>query len=45
MSYPTGNTKKEQNFLDSIRGVTGTPENYERYLYTYRVLGNKIAWE
>ncbi|KAB2380173.1 hypothetical protein [Bacillus toyonensis] len=45
MSYPTGNTKREQNFLDGIRGVTGTPEDYERYLHTYRVLGNKLAWE
>lgn len=45
MSYPTGNTKREQNFLDNIRGVYGEPEDYERYLNTYRVLGNKLAWE
>ncbi|EOQ01010.1 hypothetical protein [Bacillus cereus] len=45
MSYPTGNNKREQNFLDSIRGVIGEPADYERYLHTYRVLGNKLAWE
>lgn len=43
MSYPTGNNKREQNFLDSLRGLHFSLEDWERFLYTYRTLGGGHA--
>lgn len=43
MRYPTGNTKREENFLDGLRGLILTPEDWERYLHTYRLLGGRLA--
>lgn len=45
MRYPTGNNKREENFLDNHLRANQAfePEDYERLLHTYRTLGGVHA--
>lgn len=45
MNYPTGNNKREENFVDMhLRGnQCFEPSDYERLLHTYRTLGGRHA--
>lgn len=43
MNFPKGKNKREENFLDGLRGIILIPEDWERYLDTYRKLGGVIA--
>lgn len=43
MEYPTGETKREQNFMDSIRGLWYTQEEAYNALELYREFGSDRA--